>query len=555
MTECRDKSEHLERTLELAERYAVLIEAVSEGVYDWDIRSDRLEVSGRIVEITGLAGTDLTAADWSGRIHVEDAPGYRNSIVRHFKGETHRLQCEYRIRRSTGDFVWIADTGKCLRDDDGTARRLVGAIRDITSRKLANAKLRAARQAAEAARANLSDAIESISEGLVLFDAEDRVVLSNTNYRRYFAATAGEDVASMIEPGAVFWDFLREGHRLGMLPLIGEQGGFEAYFARRKEMRRGQSRPIEQLLSDGRWLQINEHRTKSGGIASVYTEITDLKRREEELAVKTEELEAVSSQLSKYLAPQVYAAVFSGSETVAVTAKRRKLTVFFSDLVGFTSLVDQLESEELTGLLNEYLTEMSLIAFEHGATLDKFIGDAIMAFFGDPVSRGVDSDAKACVAMARAMQVRLAELNRRWRERGLACEFQLRIGVATGFCTVGNFGSEERLDYTAVGHAVNLAARLQAHAEHGGILLDSETFFLARDMLERTEEMTLELKGIVTPVRAFSVGPTRNPEADQISVRSPNAQIHIDVAAMSDDECVEAREALREALMRLKRTD
>lgn len=303
MTANHDDPQHDQRVRALAERYALVTEAMSEGVYDWDIQSDRLEVSARLAEITGLTPMEITAADWNSRVHAEDFPVYRDALVRHFKGETHRLFCEYRIRRSTGDYIWIADTGRCLRKDSGEAVRLVGAIRGITARKLSETKLKAAQQEAETAREHLVDAIESISEGLVLFDAEDRVLLCNTNYRRYFAATAGEEVAAMIEPGAVFWDFLREAHRRGMLPLVDEKGGIEAYIEMRQEMRRNPQEPVEQLLSDGRWLQINEHKTESGGIASVYTEITELKRREVELAGKTEELEAVSSKLSKYLAP------------------------------------------------------------------------------------------------------------------------------------------------------------------------------------------------------------------------------------------------------------
>lgn len=553
MTANHDDPQHDQRVRALAERYALVTEAMSEGVYDWDIQSDRLEVSARLAEITGLTPMEITAADWNSRVHAEDFPVYRDALVRHFKGETHRLFCEYRIRRSTGDYIWIADTGRCLRKDSGEAVRLVGAIRGITARKLSETKLKAAQQEAETAREHLVDAIESISEGLVLFDAEDRVVLCNTNYRRYFAATAGEEVAAMIEPGAVFWDFLREAHGRGMLPLVDEKGGIEAYIEMRQEMRRNPQEPVEQLLSDGRWLQINEHKTESGGIASVYTEITELKRREVELAGKTEELEAVSSKLSKYLAPQVYASIFSGTESVADAAKRKKLTVFFSDIVGFTSLVDTLESEELTDLLNEYLTEMSAIAVEHGATVDKFIGDAVMAFFGDPVSRGIEQDAKACVAMAQAMQARLSELSRRWHERGLDESFGLRIGIATGFCTVGNFGSEDRLDYTAVGHAVNLASRLQTQAESGGILLDSETFCLVRGSIGPAEEVHLDLKGFAKPVRAFSVRSLDEIDRDIISIHAPGAQVSIEIDALSKQDRAATADVLRMALARLDR--
>ena len=117
---------------------------------------------------------------------------------------------------------------------------------------------------------------------------------------------------------------------------------------------------------------------------ALYSDVTELKQREEELAEKSSALEQLSNQLSKYLSPQVYESIFTGKQEVKVAATRKKLTVFFSDIAGFTETADRLESEELTQLLNHYLTEMSRIALEYGATIDKYVGDAIVIFFGDP---------------------------------------------------------------------------------------------------------------------------------------------------------------------------
>ena len=105
---------------------------------------------------------------------------------------------------------------------------------------------------------------------------------------------------------------------------------------------------------------------------------------------KKQMLESLASKLSKYLSPQIYKSIFSGEKNVEVASQRKKLTIFFSDIAGFTETTDILESEELTILLNQYLREMSSIALEHGATIDKFIGDAIMLFFGDPETRGTE---------------------------------------------------------------------------------------------------------------------------------------------------------------------
>ena len=133
-------------------------------------------------------------------------------------------------------------------------------------------------------------------------------------------------------------------------------------------------------------------------------ELLEAKQRTEEanqLALeKNRMLEVLSSKLSKYLSPQLYRSIFSGEQDVAIASKRKKLTVFFSDIAAFTETTDNLESEDLTDVLNHYLTEMSAIALKYGATIDKFIGDAMLLFFGDPESRGVKEDAKACVMMA-----------------------------------------------------------------------------------------------------------------------------------------------------------
>jgi adenylate cyclase len=225
----------------------------------------------------------------------------------------------------------------------------------------------------------------------------------------------------------------------------------------------------------------------------------------EVIAQKNKELEALSTKLSKYLSPQIYNSIFTGAQSVEIASRRKKLTIFFSDVVSFTETTDKLESEELTNLLNHYLTEMSRIALEFGATIDKYIGDAIMAFFGDPESKGVKEDAIACVRMAIAMLRRMRELRSEWRELGAERPFQLRIGINTGYCTVGNFGSADRMDYTIIGNMVNLSARLQSHAEVDGILMGHETYSLVKDVVATDEQTPIKVKGFAEPIRCYKV--------------------------------------------------
>lgn len=216
-------------------------------------------------------------------------------------------------------------------------------------------------------------------------------------------------------------------------------------------------------------------------------------------------LASVSMKISKYLSPQVYKSIFSGERDVVISTERKKLTIFFSDLKDFTLSSERLQPEELTQLLNEYFTEMSKIATEHGATVDKFIGDAILAFFGDPETLGAEEDALACLNMAIAMQRRMVSLNAEWRRRGIEKPLQARMGINTGYCNVGNFGSEDRMDYTIIGAEANLAARLESIAEPGGIVMSYETYALVEDHVRASTMEPIRLKGISRDVVPYSV--------------------------------------------------
>ena len=243
---------------------------------------------------------------------------------------------------------------------------------------------------------------------------------------------------------------------------------------------------------------------------------------------KTQQMEDVSGQLAKYLSPQIYESIFSGKQNVEVKSYRKKITVFFSDIVNFTAISDKLESEELTALLNFYLNEMSQIALKHGATIDKYIGDAIMIFFGDPESFGIEEDARRCVAMAVEMQQRMAELWGYWSKHfGLKKDLEIRVGINTGYCTVGNFGSEDRLDYTVVGAAVNLASRLESAATPSGILVSEETYFQVKDYFSFDAPQQLELKGLERGVIAYEVDISDMSRAETKNFEGENFQLKL----------------------------
>ncbi len=230
----------------------------------------------------------------------------------------------------------------------------------------------------------------------------------------------------------------------------------------------------------------------------------DIKRLNDEMTDKNKLLALLSRKLSRYVSPQIAEKIFTGGQDVVLESKRKKLTVFFSDIVGFTEIADRLESEDLTNYLNYYLDEMTKIALEYGATVDKYMGDAIMIFFGDPVSNGVKEDALVCVKMAVAMRKRLNEIRKESTIKDIKA-FHVRMGIATGYCTVGNFGSEERMDYTVIGNSVNTASRLESAAGIDEILISQETYDLVHNDIKCEERGFLSLKGLTHPVQTYSV--------------------------------------------------
>ena len=404
--------------------------------------------------------------------------------------------------------------------------------------------LRRAEQARLRSERRLAEAIESISEGFVCYDGEDRLVICNSCYRNLLYPGLDIDLSA----GTTFESIARRAAERGYVKDA--VGRVEEWVADRLRQHHNPGEPQVQQRSNGRWVMVSERRTEDGGTVSVYSDITELKQREQDLTEKSKALAALSSKLAKYLAPQVYDSIFTGQQDVKIVSKRKKLTVCFSDLVGFTEITDQMELEDLTQLLNHYLTEMSKIALQYGATIDKYVGDAIVMFFGDPATLGVQEDALACVQMAIAMQKRVGELAHGWSNSGIATPLRCRIGIHTGYCTVGNFGSDERMDYTMVGGTVNLAARLEHEAPPGGVLISFETYALVKDEVHCEARGHVQVKGIAQPIATYAVV-GMNQASEQAGTEHLRLELEID--RMSGDERKAAAEALRRALGLLER--
>jgi adenylate cyclase len=210
-------------------------------------------------------------------------------------------------------------------------------------------------------------------------------------------------------------------------------------------------------------------------------------------------------RLSHYIPGPVTAMIRDKNHKILT--ERKRITVFFSDIVGFTELSEELEAETLAKLLNNYLSEMSKIANRFNGTVDKFMGDAIMILFGDnsETSQGIKKDAVQCVSMALEMSKRMQELQSHWSELGIKKPLQIRIGINSGYCTVGTFGTDRNLDYTALGAGVNLASRLESVGKPGDILVSHETWSLIKDVILCRDKGQIKVKGFTYPIQVYQV--------------------------------------------------
>ncbi len=233
----------------------------------------------------------------------------------------------------------------------------------------------------------------------------------------------------------------------------------------------------------------------------VYRETKRLNVEHRHETTKRLGLEQLRAKIAPFVAPQI----IGRDVNPAGPTVRSRLTVFFSDIEGFTRLMDQGDEARIAGLLNDYFESMTSIADAHGGTVDKFIGDGVMIFFGDPESAGPVADAYACVSMALEMRTRFKALSASWKMRLGGEAVHLRIGIDTGYCTVGYFGSAARMDYTALGSTVNKASRLEGLAGRDEILVSEDTWQLLRPWVNVKPRGHIRLKGISRPMPAYAV--------------------------------------------------
>ena len=196
--------------------------------------------------------------------------------------------------------------------------------------------------------------------------------------------------------------------------------------------------------------------------------------------------------------------MLSGGAPVSLESTRRNLTILFANIRGFTSMSERVEPEELIDALNEYFAVMTDVVFRHGGTLDKYVGDGILAFFGDPIP--FEDHAERAVATAVEMRAQLRAIRSKWMER-LHEELNVGIGISTGYVTVGNIGSDTRTEYTVIGNHVNLASGLAETAGPNQILVSEKTLASSeiRERVDATALDPIEVEGFRHLVRIVEV--------------------------------------------------
>ena len=268
-------------------------------------------------------------------------------------------------------------------------------------------------------------------------------------------------------------------------------------------------------------------------------------RDREIIEEKSKQLESLATRLAKYLSPQIYQSIFENENEGEHKHARKNLTIFMSDIVKFTDLADTLEPERLASVINSYLSEMSSIALDCGGTIDKFIGDAVLIFFGDPETEGEEKDALKCSEMAIRMMVRVKELNKHWKKLGVLDGIKVRMGISTGYCTVGNFGSDLRLDYTVLGSPVNLAARLQTMASQNSILIDEYTKDLINNDVNCKHFDEITPKGFARPVQVYQLNDFKSDDHREKRKSLTHIGKRVEVSVLDSSNIREAIEELK----------
>jgi len=307
-------------------------------------------------------------------------------------------------------------------------------------------------------------------------------------------------------------------------------------------------------------------------IATLAKDITELKAAEKALATEREELdarvsartrdltearsrlEATTERLRKYVSPEIYRSVVEQDRKTRIDPSRKWLTLFFADVAEFARISGDMEVGELGEALNEYFHEMTHIGSKCGGTLNRFPGAAIFVAFGDPTSSGESGDALACVSAALEMQARMSALREERAARGRGHPFHLRMGIASGYCLVGDFGSDEHMSYSILGQQVDLARLVQSQAGPNEILITKPVWTLVHDRFKCVPAPPIHSETLDEAAEVYRVVETVDAGADTGTMHrsGPGFSLWLDPGLASDEDRAAVARDLRDALGRLE---
>ncbi|WP_183092373.1 adenylate/guanylate cyclase domain-containing protein [Nocardioides stalactiti] len=244
------------------------------------------------------------------------------------------------------------------------------------------------------------------------------------------------------------------------------------------------------------------------GVASIAAEGSRRRSFVQEQVIVRQRSQLVESRqlIRRYAPTAVVSLIEQGDDTVS-HAQRRRVTVFSSDVVGFTVLADQLDPEALAELINDYVGDLAELVERHGGTVTEFAGDGLMAIFGAPAETEPADQVRAATAAAFELQNTLPGWSERWYPLGLTAPLRARVGINTGVVSVGTFGTAVRATYTGIGIQMNVAARIQSHADPGGILLSSTSWHLIKDEVRCESRGEVQVKGVHYPIEMYAPAP------------------------------------------------
>ena len=260
------------------------------------------------------------------------------------------------------------------------------------------------------------------------------------------------------------------------------------------------SRRIDRLVQGTR--AIGEGHFNVSLAVTSHDEIGVLTESFNQMARSLREKEMIKRAFTRYVAREVVEEILKDPERLVLHGARREVTVLFCDVRGFTRMSERLSADEVMLLLNDFYTLMIETTFKHDGTLDKFLGDAVMATFGAPIAHP-DHSLRA-VRTALAMQAGIVELNERRQKAGKEM-IAVGVGVSAGEAVAGTVGTEDRMEYTVIGDSVNLAARLESNAKPGQILISQRTYEAVRDEVRARSLGPVRVKGKEEVVEVYEV--------------------------------------------------